>query len=204
LARGAVDLVAWHPRRCALLSGVYAADADAALHFLRIRRVDRDRVEAHPAEARHPLRAGRLVVETLHDRPGLAAILALEERGRLGACPDHVRRLGVSRLDVPGLGERTIRAFGKSRVLRRLPRLAHVAADLDARSAPRLVHRREHRSVARVVRTVMDLGRRELGTLTCPRAPPRIAPQDVQTLLRSDQQRDLLSHPSPPSLLAAR
>src|SRR5207249_7247932 len=103
LARGTVHFVVLYPRRAAVLSSVHAADTDADHHLLRILRVDGDRVQAHSAEARHPLRAGRLVVETLHDRPGLAAILALEERSRLGARPDHVRRLGVSGLDVPGL-----------------------------------------------------------------------------------------------------
>src|SRR5438034_1843734 len=111
LARGTVHFVVLYPRRAAVFSAVHAADTDADHHLLRILRVDGDRVEAHSTEARQPLRAGRLVVETLHDRPRLAAILTYEERGRLGACPDHVRRLGVSRLDVPGLGDRTIRAF---------------------------------------------------------------------------------------------
>ena len=203
-ARGAVHLVVLHPCRAAILGAVDAADADADHHFLRILRVDGDRVQAHTAEARHPLRARRLIIEALHDRPRLAAVLALEKRGRLDSGPDHVRRLLMSRLDVPGLGERAVRTFGKPGVLRRLPRLAHVAAHLDARSAPRLVHGREHRSVPRVVRGMVDLGRSELGTLARPRASPRIAAQHIETLLRSNHKRDFLCHPSPPSVLAAR
>src|SRR5438309_314347 len=197
-ARGAVHLVVLHPRRAAVLSAVHTADADADHHLLRILRVDRDRVKAHPAEPRYPLRAGRLVVEALHDRPRLAAVFALEERGRLGACPDDVWRFLVARLDVPGLREGTVRALRKGRVLRGLPRLAHVPAHLDARPAPRLVDGREHRAVARVVRGVVYLRRRELGTPASPRASPRITAQDVETLLRSDEQRDLLCHRSPP------
>src|SRR5438105_213410 len=57
LARGAVDLVVLYPRCAAVGRRVDAADADADLHLLRILRVYRDRMEAHTAEARHPLRA---------------------------------------------------------------------------------------------------------------------------------------------------
>src|SRR5207247_5601847 len=125
LAGGAVHLVVLHPGHPTVLGAVHTPDADADLHLLRIGRVDRDRVEAHTPEARHPLRAGRLIVEALHDGPRLAAVLALEERGRLGARPDHVRRLGVPRLDVPRLGEGPISSFWEGGVLRRLPRLAY-------------------------------------------------------------------------------
>src|SRR2546422_8628815 len=122
LARGTVHLVVPHPCRAAVLSAVHATDAYADHHLFWILRVDRDRVEAHSAEARHPLSARRLVVEALHDRPGLAAVLALEERGRLCARPYHVGRLLVSRLDVPGLGEGAVRSLREGRVLRGLPR----------------------------------------------------------------------------------
>src|SRR5205814_6718843 len=108
-ARSAVHLVVLHPRRAAVLGAVDPADADADHHLLRVLRVDRDRVQAHSAEARHPLRARRLVIEALHDRPRLAAVLALEERGRLDSGPDDVRRFLMSRLDVPGLRERAVR-----------------------------------------------------------------------------------------------
>src|SRR5438552_1473206 len=145
-----------------------------------------------------------MVVEALHDRPRLPAVLALEECGRLGARPDDVRCFWMSRLDVPGLREGSVSAFGEGEVLRRIPGLAHVAAHLDARPAPRLVHGREHRSVTRVVRCVMDLGRRELRALAGPRPSPSIAAQDVKTLFRADEKRDFLCHPSPPSVLAAR
>src|SRR2546430_3508120 len=198
LARGAVDLVVLHPRRRSVLTGVDAPDAYADLHLLGILRVDRDRVEAHAAEPGHPLRAGRLVVEALHDRPRLAAVLTLEERGRLRACPDALRRLLVSRPDVPGLRQGTVRPPGEPRVLRGLPRLSRVPAHFDARSAPRLVHGCEHRSVARVVGRVVDLRRRELGTLAGPRAAARVAAEDVVTLLRTTQDRHILRHRKPP------
>src|SRR2546426_606227 len=79
----------------------YAADADAHRNPLGILRVDRDRVEPHAAEAGHPVRPRRLIVERFYERPRLAPVVAPEESGRLGPRPHDVRRRGVPGLDVP-------------------------------------------------------------------------------------------------------
>src|SRR5256712_7301935 len=195
--------VALRPGRAAFGVRVPAADAYPDLHLLRLLRVDRDRMQPHPAEARDPLRARGLVVEALHDRPRLAAVLTLEERRRLGAGPHDVRRLRVSRLDVPGLIEGAVRPFRERGILRRLPGFSHVAADLDARATPCRVHGRVHGPVARVVGGVVNRCRGELGPLAWPRTTSGIAAQDEKALLGAYEQSDLLRHDRS-SLLTAR
>src|SRR6185503_12075944 len=96
------------PRVPAVGRRVHAADADADLHLLGIVRIDRDRVQAHTAEAGHPLRARWLIVERLVELPRLAAVLTLPKRGRLGAGPHDVRRLHMTGLDMPRLRERAV------------------------------------------------------------------------------------------------
>src|SRR5439155_25101908 len=160
--------VVLHPARAAVGGRVDAPNADAHLHPLGIARVDRDRVKTHAAKAWHPLRACRLIVERLIELPGLATVLALPERGRLGARPQDVRRLRVSGLDVPGLEEGAIGALGERGVLRCLPGLAEIAAALDPRSTPGGVERGVHRAVSRVVAGVVDLRRRLARTIDRP------------------------------------
>ena len=188
-------------RRVVLLPGlaavgrlVRAAGADADVHLVGVLRVDRDRVEPEAAEARRPLSARRVIVKRLVQGPGHAAVLAPKERRRLDPRPQHVRLRHVTGLDVPGLAERSIAPLGEGRILRDRPRFSHVAAVLDARTAPRCVDRRVHRSVARVVRRVVQRHRGPLRPLEVPLLSLAVTAQDEKALLRSNEERDFLRH----------
>src|SRR5205814_10159189 len=84
----------------AVLAHVVAAGRDADVHSLAVAQ---DRVHAQPAVPGLPLAGVLVVADPLNHLPGIAAIVALEERRRLDAAPQVL--LALARLERPDVGE---------------------------------------------------------------------------------------------------
>ena len=141
-----------------------------------------------------PGRAARLAVERAQQRPGLAAVTALEQAGRLGAGQHApVRGAQTGDLRQPQVAV----AIGQA-LARQLPGLAQVAAAPDARTVPLARGRRVDRARCRIVHRMVDRPPVAERTTHAPVAMLSIAFQQKAALARPDQQDDA-RHPSPPA-----
>ena len=113
----------------------------------RVAWIEDDRVQAEPAGAWRPVRAGAVAAKARQLLPALRAVGRLEERGILDAGVDHVR-IGQRRLEVPDPLElprmrravvplvRAGNAVVDELVADRLPRLAAVVRALNELAEP--------------------------------------------------------------------
>src|SRR5438093_1778163 len=109
---GARPFVPRPPGLAAVFAQVRASGTDGDGDALGVSRVDGDGMQRGlPRPAGRPLVAGGVIDERQHRLPGHAAVRALEQAGRGDPGPDHIRRLGVTGLDVPGAAEGVAMTF---------------------------------------------------------------------------------------------
>src|SRR5512142_3227258 len=74
--------VAGCPGSAAIITAVDTPRGDRDVHPLRRSRVEHNRVQRETAVAGHPARTMRMIEQSPHQGPGIAAIARLEESGR--------------------------------------------------------------------------------------------------------------------------
>src|SRR6266700_5703556 len=79
---GTNTFVARLPVPAAVVRAINAAGRDRYEHPLIVRWIGKNSVQAESTAARHPLRAMRMIEQAAFERPRLAGIRRLEERGR--------------------------------------------------------------------------------------------------------------------------
>ena len=148
------------------------------------------RMEDQPGAARPPVRPRRVVAQALDVPPGLAAVVAPEQPGRLdagveaargrGHAPDRLDRLlaleigetrarmGPARAQILGLPDRRAEPFVAAAAIDR----AGLRVGLDVVQGPGLAER----------------------AAQLPRPPPGVALEDERALLGSEQDQDFLRH----------
>src|SRR5262249_50209904 len=135
-----------------------------------------------------PRVARRMAVDRAPERPGLAAVAALEDARHLGAGehapvvdgqPRHLRQLQL-------LVAAVVEALA-----RLVPGLAQVRAAPDAGAVPLARRGGEDRAALRVVDGVVDRPALAEGTAQLPVAAVRVALEDEAALAGSDQQDGL-------------
>src|SRR5207248_11149645 len=130
-------LVGGHERAPAVLAEIVAAGGDAEMEALS---VEQDGVQAEAARPRLPLARVLVVADTGDHLPGVAAVAAAEERGRLDAAPQVL--LVRSRLERPDVLQRAPVLLGKGgERFRLLEGLAQVVRAQDLHAEERIAAR---------------------------------------------------------------
>ena len=164
-----------------------------------IARIEDDRVQAHPAGARLPVRPGAVAAQAGQLCPGLAAVGRAEQRGVLHPGVDGVR-IGQRRLEVPDALElprvrravvplvRAGHAVVGELVAHRLPGLAAVVRALDHLAEPAAGLRRvEPVRIHRRALEVVDLPAPEVRAADVPLLALAVRRQDERALARADE-----------------
>ena len=189
-------LVPVAPGLAAVVREPHADGRDGERDLRRIARPGRDRVHAHAACTRAPLRPRRLLPERLVELPRRASVVALEEDAGRAACVQVVVVLGGD--DRPQPLERLLRVLGELDTAGLLPLARRIVGVEDLRPVEGGGDAGEQPAAARIARRELDrlAGEGARGHLE------RIARRPLeheQALLRSDEQ---LRHG--PTLLRSR
>src|SRR6185437_3828342 len=138
-----------------------------------------------------PLRPPRLAVERREQRPGRAAVVALEQAGRLGAGEDAT----VRRHQAGHLGEPQLPVLAVAETLaRELPRLPQVGAAPDAGAMPLAGGGGVDRARLRVVDRVVDRPAVAERPAHLPVAAGLVALEDEAALARPHEQHHSPGH----------
>src|SRR5258708_36365560 len=101
--RGADTFVAWLPVLAAVVGAINAAGRNRDKQSFGIDRVGKNRVQAKAAATWLPLRAMRMIEQSLLEQPGFARIRRFEQRRRLDAAVKRVRLVRMTLSDLPDL-----------------------------------------------------------------------------------------------------
>ena len=163
--------VARLPRLAAVLAAVYAGRRDGDEDAVRVVRVHEHGVQAHPASARLPLRAVRVVPQPTDQLERAPAVVAAEQRRRLDTGVEHVGLVGRAGRQLPDPCQRGVGAFREAQrcLLVLGPRRPEVVGAAQHRP-PVVAHRpgeQPRRAAARVDARRVDLlaGEHRLGHL---------------------------------------
>ena len=181
----------------AILAQVVAAGRDAQVHPIPVAQ---DGVQAETAVARLPLASVIVVADARNHLPGITAVAASEQRGRLDAAPEVLP--AGARFERPDVGQRApvfLREGGsRLRLLERLPEISraqhlHAKVGIAARSVnSRRATRVDQRGVnghARAERPAQREAAASLGRL-----------RDEESLLGADAENNAVCHIQPPEM----
>ena len=178
------------PGRAAVVGAERARRGDRDEDALGIARVEQDRVQAHPAGARLPARAGAVAAQAGELLPGLPAVGRAEQRGVFDAGVDGVG-IGQRRFEMPDALElprvrravvplvRAGHAVVGEFVAHRLPGLAAVVGALDLLPEPAAGLRGVE--PVRVGRRAFDVIDLPAGEMRAADFPVSRLPSDVRT-----------------------
>src|SRR2546423_7423214 len=95
--------VARLPVFASIISAIHATSRDCYMQTFCIGRVRQDRVQTKAATSRHPLRTMWMIIKAMDQRPALAGIRGLKQRGRLDATIKRIGFVRVAQNNLPDL-----------------------------------------------------------------------------------------------------
>src|SRR5438128_4087760 len=193
------SLVRWRERLAAVLAEIVAAGGDAQVHPIPVAQ---DGVQAEAAVSRLPFARVLVVADPRNQLPGIAAVLALEERGRLHAAPEIA--LVVAGFERPDVGERAPVVLWKGRGRFRLvERLSQIGRAQDFHSEEGVAAGPVHaRFAARIGQRGVDRHARSEGPAQRELAAGLRRLGNEKSLLRSNGEKHALRHGQPPETAA--